>query len=278
MHYADRLQNRINATSPICISLEPRIEHLPEDIEPSPAGILTYNQEIIDTVAVTVAAVMPNLAFYELLGPEGAGIFWLTCQYAKEKGLMVIADAKRSAVGAEATAYGNAYLYTQSPIDALTINPYLGSDSITNFLDIAIANNKGIYVIVKTSNPGSGDIQDLPVGDEVVHEYIAQLTESIGMHHIGEKTNLSCLGAIIDTLYPEELKYLRTIMPHVPFLIPQYSAEQNKTEYTHGFIQNGTGALVTTNQSLLSAHMARNWQISLREAVTDLQQELQNAF
>lgn len=278
MHYADRLQKRISSTSPICIGLEPQIEQLPKVIEPSPAGILTYSQGLIDTVADTVAAVMPSLAYYELLGPEGAGIFWLTCQYAKEKGLMVIADAKRSAIGAEATAYAKAYIYEQSPIDALTINPYLGSDSMQAFIEVAVANKKGVYILLKTSNPGSGDVQDLPVGDEVVHEYVAQLTESWGMHHIGQQTNLSCVGAMVDTVYPEELKYLRTIMPHIPFLIPQYNAEQELTNSTDGFIQNGTGALITTNQALLRAHTTKDWQQSLRAAIVAMQQEVLNAF
>lgn len=275
MHYADRLQERISNTSPVCVGLDPQLHKLPIGLEKTSEGVLKFNQGIIDAVKATAAAVKLQLAYYELLGPEGFGIFWLTCQYAKEAGLIVIADGKRGDIGSSASAYAQAYLYGESPVDALTVNPYMGSDSIAPFVEAATANNKGIYSLVKTSNPGSGDVQDLPVGDEVVHEYVAQLTESWGMHHLGEHTNLSCVGAVVGATYPEELKYLRTIMPHIPFLIPGYGAQGGTAEEVkYGFISNGTGALVNASRSIIYASNGEGWQEAAANATSEMKTDI----
>src|SRR5690349_2856964 len=132
-----------------------------------------------------------------------------------------------------------------------------------------------MFVLVKTSNESSGDLQDLPIGDEVVHEYIAQLTESWGMHHIGPETNLSFVGAVVGATYPEEMKYLRTIMPHIPFLIPGYGAQGGTAEdVKYGFLPDGTGALVAASRSIIFASNGKDWQEAAGRAAEKMKDEL----
>src|SRR3989344_5901502 len=142
-------------------------------------------------------------------------LFWEIAAYAKERGLIVIADVKRNDIGSTAELYAEAYLGKGSPIDALTVNPYLGEDSIQPFIEHCVRNDNGIFVLVKTSNPGSGDLQDLPTGDVMLHEHLAELVQRWGMSHCGEQSPLSCIGAVVGATYPEELKYLRSLMPNI---------------------------------------------------------------
>lgn len=254
MHFGDALTAVVKAKSPVCVGLDPMLGKLPEGIGKDADGVLQFGKAIIDAVADTAAAIKPQLAYYELMRWEGMKAFWQTCAYAKEKGLLVIADAKRGDIGSTAEAYAESYLYEGSPVDAITVNPYLGSDGVKPFIELAARNDKGLYVLVKTSNDSSGELQDLPIGDEVVHEHLAQLVESWGMHHIGPETNLSFVGAVVGATYPEELKYLRTLMPHVPFLIPGYGAQGGTAEDAKwGFLPDGTGAIVNASRSIIYA-------------------------
>lgn len=279
MHFADALTARIKATSPVCVGLDPQLGKLPEGIAKTADGVLEFNKGIIDAVKETASIVKPQLAFYEMLGWQGMKVFWETCDYAKAKGLMVLADAKRGDIGSTCEAYADAYLYAGSPVDALTVNPYLGSDGITPFLERCTKNNKGIYVLVKTSNPSSGELQDLPAGDEVVHEHLAQLVESWGMHHIGPDTSFSFVGAVVGATYPEELKYLRTLMPHIPFLIPGYGAQGGTAEdVKHGFLPDGTGALVNASRSIIYASGGKNWKEAAAKAAQEMAKELQSVL
>lgn len=267
MHYADALTARIRATSPVCVGLDPDLRKLPEGLERDVIGAADFCRGIIDAVADVAACVKPQLAYFELLGWQGMKVFWEVCSYAKAKGMIVIADGKRNDIGPTCEAYAEAYLGAESPVDALTVSPYLGSDSILPFVDVARQNEKGLYVLVKTSNPSSGELQDLPVGDEVVHEHLAQLAESWGMHHIGPETNLSLVGAVVGATYPEEMKYLRTLMPHLPFLIPGYGAQGATTkDVRHGFLADGTGALVNSSRAILYASSGKDWQGAARGA------------
>jgi orotidine-5'-phosphate decarboxylase len=230
---------------------------------------------IIDATKDIACSVKPQLAYFEILGWQGMKVFWEVCAYAKEQGLMVIADGKRNDIGSTCDAYAEAYLYEDSPIDALTVSPYLGSDGIKPFIVRAIKNNKGIYVLVKTSNPSSGEIQDLPIGDEVVHEHLAQLVESWATQALGPETNLSCIGAVVGATYPEEMKYLRTLMPHVPFLIPGYGAQGGTAAYVkHGFIGDGTGAIVPAARSIIYASKGKDWKEAAAKAATTMAEEL----
>ncbi|OGJ64112.1 orotidine 5'-phosphate decarboxylase [Candidatus Peribacteria bacterium RIFCSPHIGHO2_02_FULL_53_20] len=274
MHFADALTARTKATSPVCVGLDPVIDKLPEGIEKTPAGVATFCRGIIDATAEFACCIKPQLAYFEVLGWEGMKVFWEISAYAKQKNLLVIADGKRNDIGSTCEAYAEAYLGKDKPIDALTVSPYLGSDGIIPFIEQAVANNKGIFVLVKTSNTSSGELQDLPVGDEVVHEHLAQLVEGWGAQHLG-KTNLSCVGAVVGATYPEEMKYLRTLMPHIPFLIPGYGAQGGTAEEVkHGFIPDGTGAIVNASRSIIYASKGKDWQEAAKMATAKMAEEL----
>lgn len=275
MHFADALTKHINETSPVCVGLDPQLSQLPKDIEKTPAGILAFNKGIIDAVKDIAACVKPQIAFYEVFRGLGIDVFWETCAYAKEKGLLVIADIKRGDIGSTCEAYADAYLNAESPCDAVTVNPYLGFDGILPFLERCIQNEKGMFVLVKTSNPNSGEIQDLPVGDEVVHEYLAQLITQWGAEHCGPKSHLSCIGAVVGATYPEELHYLRSLMPKTPFLIPGYGVQGGTAkDVKNGFLADGTGAIINSSRGIIYASHGNDWQEAARKAVEKMAGEL----
>lgn len=271
MHTADYLTQLSRERSPVCVGLDPVISKLPEGISRDAQGVLQFGKSIIDATAHIACAVKPQLAFYEVLGWEGMKVFWELCEYAKTKNLYVLADAKRGDVGTTCEAYADAYLFADSPVDAITVNPYLGSNGITPFIERAVKNNKGLYVLVKTSNESSGELQDLPIGDEVVHEHLAQLVESWAAQHIGPETNLSCVGAVVGATYPEELKYLRTLMPHVPFLIPGYGAQGGTADdVKHGFLSDGTGAIVNSSRGIIYASSGKDFAEKAAQAAANM--------
>jgi orotidine-5'-phosphate decarboxylase len=279
MHYADRLTHRIKNTSPVCVGLDPVIEKLPEGLQKNLAGMKLFCEGIIDAVAGTASCIKPNLAFFERHGWEGMKVFFDVCVYAKAKDFIVIADGKRNDIGSTCDAYADAYLSADAPIDALTVTPYLGSNGITPFIERAEKNGKGIYVLVKTSNDSSGDIQDLPTGDEAVHEHVAQLTEAWAAQHIGSESNLSCVGAVVGATYPEELKYLRTLMPHVPFLIPGYGAQGGSADdVKYGFLPNGQGAVVNSSRGIIYASNKKDWKQASAQAVTEMAEKLRKSI
>ncbi len=271
MHFADRLTAAIKEKSPVCVGLDPDVSKLPEGISHDADGVLTFSKAIIDAVKGSASVIKPQLAFYEVLGWEGMKVFWDVCAYAKKQNMIVIADAKRGDIGSTCEAYAEAFLFEDSPVDAVTVNPYLGSDGITPFIERAAKHEKGLYVLVKTSNPSSGELQDLPIGDEVVHEHLAQLTESWAAQHIGPETNLSFIGAVVGATYPEELKYLRTLMPHVPFLIPGYGAQGGTVDdVKHGFLPDGTGAIVSSSRGIIFASKGADYAEVAQKAATEM--------
>ncbi len=279
MHYADRLALRIQKTSPVCVGLDPILGSLPEGIEKNPAGVEKFCKGIIDSVKDIACAVKPQLAYFELLGWEGMKVFFEVCDYAQKKGLLVIADGKRNDIGSTCEAYAEAYLGKEKPIDALTVSPYLGSDGIKPFADLCAKNGRGIYVLVKTSNPSSGELQDLPTGDEAVHEYLAQLVEGWASMALGTESNLSSVGAVVGATYPEELKYLRTLMPHVPFLIPGYGSQGGTAEdCKSGFLPDGTGAIVNAARSIIYASRGKDWQAAASKAAESMSEALRKVL
>lgn len=279
MHFADALAERVKKTSPVCVGLDPQMVKLPEGISKDAKGVQEFCTGIIDAVADIASCVKPQLAFFEALGWEGMKVFWEICLHAKHKGLLVIADGKRNDIGSTCEAYADAYLSAGSPIDALTVTPFLGSDGVKPFIERAAKNDKGIFVLVKTSNPSSGELQDLPVGDEVVHEHLAQLVESWGTACLGTKSGLSCVGAVIGATYPEELKYLRTLMPHIPFLIPGYGVQGGTAQDAkHGFIKNGTGAIVSASRSIIYASEKRDWREEAERAARRMAEEIEKVL
>ncbi len=279
MHFADSLTRSTKEKSPVCVGLDPSLSKLPASLPKTPEGVLTFCKGIIDATKDAASCVKPQLAYFEVLGWQGMKVFWEVCDYAKKQGLIVIADGKRNDIGSTCEAYADAYLSAGSPVDALTVSPYLGSDGIKPFIERATKNDKGVFVLVKTSNPSSSEIQDLPIGDEVIHEHVAQLVESWGMHHLGKETTLSCIGAVVGATYPEEMKYLRTLMPHIPILIPGYGAQGGKAaDVKHGFIPNGAGAIVVAARSIIFASSKDDWQDAAKAATEKMAGEIADAL
>ncbi len=279
MHFADALTTKVKEVGPVCVGLDPVLSKLPEGIEKTPAGVKKFCIGILDAVQGNASCIKPQLAYFELLGWEGMKVFFEVCSAAKERGFIVIADGKRNDIGTTCEAYAEAYLGKEQPIDALTVSPYLGSDGIKPFVEQCIKNDRGIFILVKTSNPSSGEIQDLPVGDECVHEHLAQLVESWAMHATGKLSNLSCIGAVVGATYREELTYLRTLMPHVPFLLPGYGAQGATAEdCAPGFLRDGTGAIVNAARSIIYASAGKDWQEAAKIATLEMRSALQKAI
>ena len=244
----DLLIDKIKSTNnPTVMGLDPRYEMIPEvvrkkygtDFKSVCEAILEYNKTLIDSVADIIPAIKPQIAFYEMFGVDGIECFKKTCEYAKEKGMIIIADVKRGDIGSTAAGYSNAYIGKTSlgdeekalyDIDFVTVNPYLGIDGVKPFIDDMKKYNKGIFVLVKTSNPSSGELQDLMLEEGItVYEKVAGLVNEWGKDMIGEY-GYSAMGAVVGATYPEQLKELRTKMPNTYFLIPGYGAQGGKAE------------------------------------------------
>lgn len=279
MNAIDNLIEKIKETnSPIVMGLDPRYEMIPEivrkkytnDLEGISKAILEYNKELIDNTYDIIPAIKPQLAFYEMFGIEGMKAFKETCEYAKEKGMIVIADAKRGDIGSTAKGYSNAYLGKTiigkeeievfKNIDFLTVNPYMGVDSIKPFIEDCIKYDKGIFVLVKTSNPSSGELQDLKLENgQTVYEHVAELVEEWGKEIRG-KYNYSSVAAVVGATYPKQLEEIRQKAPHTYFLIPGYGAQGGKAEdIALGFDANGLGGIVNASRSLMCAYKAEEW-------------------
>jgi len=255
----DRLIDKIKETNnPTIIGLDPRYEMLPEcvtskypkTLEGIASSIIEYNKTIIDNISDIIPAIKPQIAFYEMYGIPGMKAFYETCKYAKEKGMFVVADIKRGDIGSTATGYSNAYLGktkvgdTKIPIfdvDFVTVNPYMGTDCIKPFLEDCIKYDKGIFILIKTSNPSSGELQDLKIEDgEEIYIKVTKLVEKWGKNLRG-KYGYSNIAAVVGATYPEQLKQIRKTAPHTYFLIPGYGAQGGKAEdILLGFDNNRT--------------------------------------
>jgi len=246
MNAIDRLIEKIKKmNNPTVMGLDPRYDILPNCIKEKYSGstekicegILNYNKMLIDCTFDIIPAIKPQIAFYEMFGVSGIKCFKETCSYAKQKDMIVIVDAKRGDIGSTAAGYSNAYL-GKTPmgdfeeefvnIDFVTVNPYLGSDGIKPFIEDCKKYNKGIFVLVKTSNPSSGELQDLKLENgKTIYETVGELVENWGEELRG-KYGYSSISAVVGATYPEQLKNLRKILPHTFFLIPGYGAQRRK--------------------------------------------------
>ena len=274
----DKLINRIKETNnPTVIGLDPRYDMLPNcikekygtDIKSVCEAVWEYNKTILDNINDIIPAVKPQAAFYEALGVDGMELLRKTCSYAKEKGMVVILDAKRGDIGSTSAAYSNAYLgetkiadnlYSLYENDFLTVNPYLGVDGIKPFVDDCKKYDKGIFVLVKTSNPSSSELQDLKLeSGKTVYETVGKLVSLWGEELIGEN-GYSSVAAVVGATHPKQLKELRNLMPHSFFLIPGYGAQGGKAEdIALGFDDNGIGGIVNASRSLMCAYKSDLW-------------------
>ncbi len=274
----DKLINKIKETNnPTVIGLDPRYEMIPECIrnkyeetlEGVAKAIVEFNKALIDEIYDIIPAVKPNVAFYEMYGLEGMKAFGETCHYAKEKGMIVIADLKRGDIGSTAKAYSNAFLgktrigekeISIYDVDFVTLNPYLGIDGIKPFIEDCHKYDKGVFIIDKTSNPSSGELQDLKLetGEEV-YTKVAKLVEEWGEELRGTY-GYSSISTVVGATYPKQLQDLREIAPHTFFLIPGYGAQGGKAEdIALGFDKNGIGGIVNSSRGLMCAYKSEMW-------------------
>ncbi len=275
----DKIKEKNN---PTVIGLDPRYEMLPEcikskygkDVKSVCEGILEYNKALIDATFDIIPAVKPQIAFYEMFGVEGIKCFEETCKYAKEKGLIVIADIKRGDIGTTAGAYSNAYLgrtlvgekeESFYDIDFVTVNPYFGIDGVKPFIEDCKKYNKGIFILVKTSNKSSGELQDLKLEEgKTIYEKVAELVNLWGEELVGEY-GYSSVSAVVGATYPVQLKELREIMPKSYFLIPGYGAQGGKAEDIALGFKEGLGGIVNASRSLMCAYKSDRWKDKFKD-------------
>lgn len=302
-----KLISKIQKTqAPIVVGLDPMMNYIPEHIqkkafaefgetlEGAAEAIWQYNKEIVDAVYDLVPAVKPQIAMYEQFGIEGLKAFKRTVDYCKEKDLVVIGDVKRGDIGSTSAAYAVGHLgkvqvgskvYAGFDEDFATVNPYLGSDGIKPFIDVCKEEKKGLFILVKTSNPSSGEFQDRLIDGRPLYELVGEQVARWGEDCMGE--SYSYIGAVVGATYPEMGKTLRKIMPKSFILVPGYGAQGGKgADLVHFFNEDGLGAIVNSSRGIIAAYKqekyakfgAENFAQASRAAVLDMKADIQNAL
>jgi orotidine-5'-phosphate decarboxylase len=260
--FSDRLAEAVQRKgSQLVVGLDPRVELLPVELQgdtSAAAACSRFCRGIVDAVAPAAVAVKPQSAFFEALGPDGARAFEEVCDYARAAGLLVIADAKRGDIGSTARAYASAFLEPRgadAPLaDALTVNSYLGRDSVEPFLQACRLHGAGIFCLVKTSNAGGAEIQDLALSDgrPLWHE-VARLVAEWGEEYVGEN-GLSAVGAVVGATHPRAVGEARKLMPQAVLLLPGVGAQgATPADVARGFTSGPASALVNVSRSVLYA-------------------------
>ena len=268
------IQNIEKKDAPIVVGLDPMMNYVPafiqkqayeqygETLEGAAEAIWVYNKGVIDATYDLIPAVKPQIAMYEQFGVPGLAAYQKTCAYAKQKGLVVIGDVKRGDIGSTSAAYAVGHLgmvtvgskqYAPFDEDFATVNPYLGTDGIKPFIDVCNECNKGIFVLVKTSNPSSGEFQDQLIDGKPLYEYVAKKVVEWGeMTMDGDYSNVGC---VVGATYPEMGKVLRKLMPKTYILVPGYGAQGGKAEdLVHYFNADGLGAIVNSSRGIIAAY------------------------
>lgn len=310
-HFADRLIEAVKTKgNAICVGLDPRLNQIPmylkekalsEEKSPTKAAadaILEFNKGIIDATYDIVPVMKPQIAFYEIFGSDGVWAYQETLKYAKEKGIVTIADAKRNDIGSTAAAYATAFLgeteifegenevvMPMFDADSITVNAYLGWDGIKPFLEEGAKYGKGIFALVKTSNPSSGDLQDIELKDGMpVYEYMGHLMESWGSDFIGKSGYSSC-GAVVGATYPKQAQVLRRVMPKTIFLVPGYGAQGGGAEDVKPcFNSDGLGAIVNSSRGITFAYEKmdefdeKSYAEAARKACENMRDDLASIF
>ena len=271
----NRLVAQIKKTgAPIVVGLDPMMKFIPEHIkekafaefgetlEGAAEAIWQYNKAIVDAIYELVPAVKPQIAMYEQFGLPGLSAFYKTVQYCKEKGLVVIGDIKRGDIGSTSEAYAVGHLgkvqvgsrsYYGFDEDFVTVNPYLGSDGVNPFIKVCKEEKKGIFILVKTSNPSSGEFQDRVIDGRPLYELVGEKVSQWGDELMGY--GYSYVGAVVGATYPEMGKVLRKIMPKTFILVPGYGAEGGKgADLVHFFNEDGLGAIVNSSRGIIAAY------------------------
>ena len=271
----NRLVANIKKTgAPIVVGLDPMLNYIPEQVqqkafaeygetlEGAAEAIWQFNKEIVDKTYDLIPAVKPQIAMYEQFGLPGLAAFKKTVDYCKEKGLVVIGDIKRGDIGSTSAAYAVGHIgkvkvgskiYAPFDEDFVTVNPYLGSDGVNPFLDVCKEEKKGIFVLVKTSNPSSGEFQDQKIDGRPLYELVGEKVAAWGSEVMGDE--YSYVGAVVGATYPEMGKVLRKVMPKAYILVPGYGAQGGKgKDLVHFFNEDGLGAIVNSSRGIIAAY------------------------
>ena len=268
------ISNIRKTNAPIVVGLDPMLNYIPEHIqkkafaefgetlEGAAEAIWQYNKGIVDATYDLIPAVKPQIAMYEQFGLPGLAAFKKTVDYCKEKGLVVIGDIKRGDIGSTSAAYAVGHIgkvkvgsKTYAPFDEdfVTVNPYLGSDGVNPFLDVCKEEKKGIFVLVKTSNPSSGEFQDQKIDGRPLYELVGEKVAAWGSEVMGDE--YSYVGAVVGATYPEMGKVLRKVMPKAYILVPGYGAQGGKgKDLVHFFNEDGLGAIVNSSRGIIAAY------------------------
>lgn len=268
------IEQAIKCKNHTVVGLDPRIDYVPAYIreeamskhknysEGVAEAFYLYNKELIDSIYDIVPAVKPQIAFYEQYGIAGLNCFKQTCDYARSKGLIVIGDVKRGDVGSTAEAYSEAYLGEKDyslNTDFITVNPYLGTDSLEPFIKHCNENKKGIFILVKTSNKSSGDLQDLVCNGKTIYEHVAEMVVSLGEAYVGDK-GYSFVGAVVGATYREEAAKLRKLMKNSYLLVPGYGAQGGTAaDVVDCFNEDGLGAIVNSSRGIIAAYKSKEY-------------------
>ena len=305
----NKLIAKIQKTNaPIVVGLDPVMKFVPEHIqkaafaeygetlEGAAEAIWQYNKGIVDAVYDLIPAVKPQIAMYEQFGIPGMIAFKKTVDYCKEKDLVVIGDVKRGDIGSTSEAYAVAHLgkvtvgsksYYGFDEDFATVNPYLGSDGINPFLKVCKEEKKGIFVLVKTSNPSSGEFQDKVMDEKHLYELVGEQVARWGAECMPESGNYSYVGAVVGATYPEQGKVLRKVMPRTFILVPGYGAQGGKgADLVHFFNADGLGAIINSSRGIIAAYQqekyaqygAENYADASRAAVLVMKEDIAQAL
>ena len=292
--------------APIVVGLDRMMKFIPrqiqqaayaqcgETLEGAAEAIWQYNKGIVDAIYDLIPAVKPQIAMYEQFGIPGIIAFKKTVDYCKEKGLVVIGDVKRGDIGSTSEAYAVGHLgkvqvgeksYYGFDEDFATVNPYLGSDGVKPFIKVCQEEKKGIFVLVKTSNPSSGELQDKLVDGKPIYELVGEQVAAWGQECMGDE--YSYVGAVVGATYPEQGKILRKVMPKAFILVPGYGAQGGKgADLVHFFNEDGLGAIVNSSRGIIAAYQqekyakfgAANYADASRAAVLDMREDIAGAL
>lgn len=303
----DRLIEKIKKThAPIVVGLDPMLDYIPEHVqkkafqefgetlEGAAEAIWQFNKEIIDHTFDLIPAVKPQIAMYEQFGVPGILAFHKTIEYCHGKGLIVIGDVKRGDIGSTSAAYAAGHIgtvavggktYRPFDEDFITVNPYLGTDGIKPFVDVCRKEKKGLFILVKTSNPSSGEFQDRLVDGRPLYEHVGEKVAQWGAECMGE--SYSSIGAVVGATYPEMGKILRKAMPKSYILVPGYGAQGGKgADLVHFFNEDGLGAIVNSSRGIIAAYKqeaygkfgAEHFGEASRAAVEDMVKDIDGAL
>ena len=292
--------------APIVVGLDPTLKMIPEHImkaaiaehgetlEAAGEAIWQFNKAIVDAVYDLIPAVKPQIAMYEQFGIPGLVAFKRTVDYCKEKGLVVIGDIKRGDIGSTSEAYAIGHLGKVTigsntcygfDEDFVTVNPYLGSDGVNPFIKICKEEKNGLFILVKTSNPSSGEFQDQMIGEKTLYQMVGEKVAQWGEDCMGD--DYSYIGAVVGATYPEVGKIMRKVMPKSYILVPGYGAQGGKgKDLAHFFNEDGLGAIINSSRGIIAAYQqdayakfgAQNFADASRQAVIDMREDIASAL